>query len=107
MGQLLAADVTAHITNADGEIDEVVGREPYLRRIEAMQLPAVRFSIELTQPPVAVGPDRALIMVEVAARKEDRSLRNYAAHLLRISDGKIAEWWMVDAKPAESARFWS
>lgn len=30
-----------------------------------------------------------------------------AAHLLRISDGQITEWCMVEAKPAESDAFWA
>jgi hypothetical protein len=39
--------------------------------------PAARFSVELTQAPGQVG------------------------------GGQIAEWWMVDAKPAESDEFWA
>jgi hypothetical protein len=31
----------------------------------------------------------------------------YFIHLLRIAAGRITEWRMVDAKPAESDRFWS
>jgi hypothetical protein len=29
----------------------------------------------------------------------------FAGHLLRIDGKRIAEWWMVDAKPAESDTF--
>ncbi len=107
MRALLAEDVRAYITDADGEIDEVRGRDEYLRRLEAMDLPAARFSVELTQAPVPVDSDRALVMVEVRARKGDRVLHNFAAHLLRVAGGRITEWRMVDAKPAESDRFWS
>jgi hypothetical protein len=72
-----------------------------------MDLPAARFRVELTQQPVAIGEDRVLAMVEVHAERGERTLHNFAAHLLRLEDGRIAEWWMVDAKPAESDAFWA
>lgn len=46
-------------------------------------------------------------MVEIHARRGDRSLHNFAAHLVRVSDGRITELRMVDAKPADSDAFWS
>ncbi len=46
-------------------------------------------------------------MVEVRANRGGRSLHNFAAHLLRISDGRITELRMVEAKPAESDAFWA
>jgi ketosteroid isomerase-like protein len=106
MREALAPDLVAWVTNAEGTMDRVEGREEYLGRIEAMDLPAARFRVELTQPPVAVGPDRVLAMVEVHAERGERSLHNFAAHLLRLDGERIAEWWMVDAKPAESDSFW-
>ena len=45
-------------------------------------------------------------MVEIRAHRGDRSLHNFAAHLLRVAGGRVAEWRMVDAKPAESDAFW-
>jgi hypothetical protein len=61
---------------------------------------------ELTQPPVPVDPDLVLALVEVHAERDGRTLHNFAAHLLRLTDNQIAEWWMADAKPAESDSFW-
>jgi len=107
MRALLGEDLVAYITNADGGMDEVEGREAYLSRVEAMDLASARFSIELTQPPVTVDSDRVLVMVEVRARRGGRSLHNFAAHLLRIAGGRITDWRMVDTKPAESDEFWS
>lgn len=107
MRALLAEDVVAYVTNAEGGVDRVEGRDAYLARVEAMELPSARFSIERTQQPVSVDPDRVLVMVEIHAHREGRSLHNFAAHLLRIADGRITDWWMVDAKPAESDEFWS
>ena len=54
-----------------------------------------------------VDADKVLLMVEVRAERGGRRLHNFAGHLLRIDGGRIAEWWMVDAKPAESDEFWS
>ena len=107
MRELLASDLVAWVTGADGEMARVEGRDEYLGRIEAMDLPAARFSVELTQVPVEVGPDRVLLMVEVHAERGGRTLHNFAGHLLRIDGERIAEWWMVDAKPAESDAFWA
>jgi ketosteroid isomerase-like protein len=105
MRALLAEDVVAYVTNAEGGVDEVQGREAYLSAVEAMDLPSARFSVELTQRPVTVGPDQVPVMVEIRARRGARSLHNFAAHLLRIAGGRITEWRMVDAKPAESDAF--
>jgi ketosteroid isomerase-like protein len=107
MRAALAPDLVAWVTGSDGTMDRVDGRDTYLERIEAMDLPAASFRVELTQQPVAIGEDRVLAMVEVHAERGGRSLHNFAAHLLRLEDGLIAEWWMVDAKPAESDAFWA
>jgi ketosteroid isomerase-like protein len=107
MRELLAPDMVSWVTGADGEMMRLEGREDYLGRVEAMDLPAARFSVELTQAAVPVGPDRVLLMVEVHAERGVRTLHNFAGHLLRIEGEQIAEWWMVDAKPAESDTFWS
>jgi hypothetical protein len=72
-----------------------------------MDLPSVDYRVTLTQPPVMVDDGRVMIMVEVRAAKSARTLHNFAAHLLRVADRQIAEWWMVDAKPAESDQFWT
>ena len=107
MRSLLAEDLVAFITNAEGGLDRIEGREEYLNRVEAMDLPSARFSVELTQAPVPVDSEQVLIMVEVRARRDGRSLHNFAAHLLRVADGRVTEWRMVEAKPAESDEFWS
>jgi ketosteroid isomerase-like protein len=107
MRELLAPDLVAWVTDADGAMARLVGRDDYLGRVEAMDLPAAEFSVELTQAPVKVGPDRVMLMVEVHAERGGRTLHNFAGHLLRIDGEQIAEWWMVDAKPAESDAFWA
>jgi hypothetical protein len=49
-----------------------------------------------------------LFMVEIKAERLGRSLHNFAGILIRLTDdGKMAEYRMVEALPAESDRFWS
>ncbi|HRV61274.1 MAG: nuclear transport factor 2 family protein [Solirubrobacterales bacterium] len=107
MRELLAPDLIAWITDSTGQMDRVEGRDGYLARIEQMDLPGAEFRVELTQPPVEIESDKVLLMVEVHAERGGRSLHNFAGHLLRLDGEQIAEWWMVDAKPAESDQFWS
>jgi ketosteroid isomerase-like protein len=104
--QLLTEDVVSYVTNADGGVDEVHGRESYVARIAAMDVPSARLRLDVTQA-VAISPDQVLVMVEVTAARGERTLHNHAAHLLRVRDGKIAQMWMVEALPAYSAEFWS
>ena len=107
MRSLLAEDLVAFITNAEGGLDRVEGREEYLSRVEAMDLPSARFSVELTQAPVAGGFRSGLGDGRGPCRARRQSLHNFAAHLLRVADGRVTEWRMVEAKPAESDEFWS
>lgn len=108
MRALLAPELVAWVTNSGGGMDRVEGRDMYLAGLEAMDLPAASFRVELTQEPVPIDDDRVLAMIEVRAERGGRTLQNFAAHLLRVDEGgRIAEWWMVDAKPAESDAFWA
>jgi ketosteroid isomerase-like protein len=107
MRAVLADDMTSYITNADGGTDRVDGADALLARIEAMDLPSANYSVELTQPPVPVPPDKVMAMVEIHAERGGRSLHNFAAHLLTIAGGEVSEWRMADAKPAESDAFWA
>jgi hypothetical protein len=105
MRSLLADDLRAYITNREGGVDEV-GAEEYLRRVAAMDLPGAQFTLAVTQA-VAPRPEMVIAMVEVNASRGGRTLHNHAAHCLFVRDGLVAEWWMVEALPAESEAFWS
>lgn len=102
---LLADDLRAYITNRDGGVDEV-GAEEYLERIAAMDLPSAQLKLTITQT-VAPRPGMVLAMVEVNAARGSRTLHNHAAHCLFMRNGLVAEWWMIEALPAESDAFWS
>lgn len=107
MRGVLDDDLVGFVTGPDGAEFEVTGADAYLSAIEAMDLPSAEFSVTLTQAPVLADPDRVLMMVEVRARRGDRALHNYAAHLVRVAGGRIIELRMVEAKPAESDAFWA
>ena len=66
-----------------------------------------RYRVTLTQRPVVVDDSSVLVMVEVRAAKSGRTLHNVAAHLLRVTNDQVTEWWMIEAKPAESDQFWA
>ena len=70
-------------------------------------LPSAEFRIALHAQLVEPTPGQVLAMVEINATRGERRLQNHAAHLLSIVDGVVAEWWMVEALPAESDAFWS
>jgi len=107
MRELMDPAMVAWVTDASGASEVVTGADAYLDRIAAMDLPAVRYRVGLTQSPVAIEDDLVLLMVEVHAERDDRRLDNFAAHVLRVADGRVTEWRMADAKPAESDRFWA
>jgi ketosteroid isomerase-like protein len=107
MRELLAPDLIAWVTNADGEGDRVTGREEYLARIAAMDLPAAQYRVTLTRSPAAIDDHLLLLMIEVQAERNGRRLQNFAAHVLRVDDGRVTQWRMADVKPAESDQFWS
>jgi predicted 3-demethylubiquinone-9 3-methyltransferase (glyoxalase superfamily) len=106
MRALLADDVQARVTNAEGGEDVVTGADAYLARVAGMDVGAAQLTITPGQV-TTIPPDQVLAMVIVHAHREKRCLENYATHLLKIENGRIRQMWMVDARPAESADFWS
>ncbi len=105
MRALLSDDLRAYITNRDGGVDEV-GADEYVRRVEAMDLASADFQIAITQV-VNPRPNMVLMMVEVRAGRHGRALHNHATHCLFTDDGRVTEWWMVEALPEESDAFWA
>ena len=101
---LLADDLTAYVTNASGEADLVSGREDYMARVPDLR--SAGGSVEVTQV-LEIDEELVLSMVEIRAKREGRELHNFAAFLARIRGGRIADLWMVDARPAYSDEFWS
>ena len=100
----LAPDLVAWVTNADGGVDEVRGRDAYRARIPDMD--SAEWRIDVTQV-LAIDAERVLTAVENRAHRHGKDLHNFAAFLARVADRQIAELWMVEARPAYSDEFWS
>jgi len=105
MEKLLDPDVVSHITNAYGGVDKVQGREALMKRIRAMNVVGVKFRITITQM-VTIKPEQGLVMVEIKAIREGKTLHNFAAFLIHVKNSRINNLWMVEASPAHSDKFW-
>jgi ketosteroid isomerase-like protein len=103
MRAALAEDMTAYVTNAEGGVDRVHGRDSYVRRLLALKAPVL--SVTVTQS-VTVSADQGLLMVEIRAERKGRSLHNFSAFLATVRDDQVSELWMVEALPAYSDEFW-
>jgi ketosteroid isomerase-like protein len=104
MRDCMAEDAVSWITNAEGGSDRVEGREGWIARVPSLE--GAEGSVDVVQV-VPVDDQHTLTMIEVHAARKGRTLHNFAAFLTRVQDGRIAELWMVDAKPAESDAFWA
>jgi ketosteroid isomerase-like protein len=103
MRSALATDMIGYVTNAEGGVDRVDGRENYLQGLLALNAPEL--TVRVTQT-VTVAPDSTLTMVEIRAERAGKTLHNFSAFLARIDNEQIVELWMVEALPAYSAEFW-
>ena len=104
MTDALSDSLVAYVTNADGGVDEMQGRDAYMARVPGGD---AEYSAEVTQV-VSVSPTQVLAMVEITASRNGRALHNHAGFLARFdADGRVDELWMVDALPAYSDEFWS
>jgi ketosteroid isomerase-like protein len=104
MRNAMAEDAVSWITNAEGGSDRVEGREGWIARVPSLE--GAEGRVDVVQV-VGVDADHMLTMIEVHAVRKGHTLHNFAAFLTRVQDDRIAELWMVDAKPAESDAFWS
>jgi ketosteroid isomerase-like protein len=104
MRDCMTEDAVTWITNAQGGSDRVEGREGWIARVPSLE--GAEGGVDVVQV-VPIDADRMLTMIEVHAARKGRTLHNFAAFLARVEGGRIAELWMVDAKPAESDAFWA
>jgi ketosteroid isomerase-like protein len=104
MRNAMTEDAVSWITNAEGGSDRVEGREGWIARVPSLEGAEGRVDVVQVVP---VDADHMLTMIEVHASRKGRTLHNFAAFLTRVQSDRIAELWMVDAKPAESDAFWS
>ena len=100
----LADDLVGWITNRDGGLDRTDGADAYLSRLPDLR--EAELEARITQV-LGVDDERAMTMVAIRATRRGLDLRNHAAFLARVVDGRVAELWMVEAQPAYSDEFWS
>lgn len=105
MEELMNEKAVNFVTNASGGVDTLKGREAYMQRVLAMNIPEVNPSLNVTQI-LTTKPNQVLVMVEVKAKQDEKVLHNFATFLVNFKDDKIAEMWMVEALPAYSNAFW-
>ena len=105
LASFLDEGVVAHVTNARAGVDIVSGRQSLVDRFRLMDIKKAGLELTVTQI-VTISATQIMLMVEVNAFMDDKSLHNFAAHLLTIKNSKIVEMWMVEALPAYSDEFW-
>jgi len=101
---LLADDALVYVTNAEGGVDRVEGRDQAIARLP--DLTGAEWSTAITQV-LVVDDERVMTMIEVKAKRKGKELHNFAAFLARVPGEQIRDLWMVEAKPAYSDEFWS
>ena len=57
--------------------------------------------------PAAIDDHLVLLMVKVQAERNSRRLRDFAAHVLRVDDGRVHAISGSQRQPGESDQFWS
>ena len=102
---LMAEDAVNYVTNRKGGVDKVLGREPYLERVKAMNVATAHLRMFIPQI-LTIQPGKVLLMVEVKAERSPKTLHNFAAVLMEIKNGHIHQTWMVEALPEKSDDFW-
>jgi ketosteroid isomerase-like protein len=105
LGALLAADTVWHINdvkplNGDKHgVDEVF---QFLGKL--MEISGGTFAIKVNE---FMGNDsHASMLIEETAQRDGKSLKAAAVHVMRMVDGKVAEFWASSPDPANEA-FWS
>ncbi|MEM7442774.1 MAG: nuclear transport factor 2 family protein [Pseudomonadota bacterium] len=101
----LGENVVAEVTQRDASTIELHGRAAYMANVEALDIPAVRPRVWITQI-ARVSDTQVLFMVEGKIERKGRKLHNHAAYLMTIADDRIQRIWMVEALPEESDTFW-
>lgn len=104
MRSCMADDMIGWITNAEGGVDRTDGADAYMARLP--DLSEAKLQTRITQV-LGIDDERVMTMIAIRASRKGKDLENYAAFLARVSDGLVAELWMVEAQPAYSDEFWS
>lgn len=105
MARRLAVDARSYVTQPDGGVALVKGRDAYMKTIASVDYASADLAMNITQI-LEVGPGRVMVMVEIRAARKGRELHNFAAFLIDVRGGQITTMRMVEARPAYSDEFW-
>ncbi len=102
---ILAKDMKSYITNAEGGVNLLKGNDALIHSFQSLDVKTVKPDIQITQM-VTIKVNQVMVMVEIKAKRKNKSLHNFATFLLDFDDGLINELHMVEALPAYSDEFW-
>src|SRR3990167_3416710 len=103
--KLLAVDVISYVTNAQGGVNMLKGRDALIQSIQAVDYKSVKPDISITQL-LKINENQGMVMVEIKAQRKGKTLHNFAAHLINTKQDLISEIRIVEALPAYSDEFW-
>lgn len=105
IGGLLASDTVWHINDVaplNGDKTGVEGVFGFLGSL--MEMTGGTFGIKVNE---YLGNDtHAAMLIHESAERDGKTLSASAVHVMRIQNGKVAEFWASTADPANTA-FWS
>lgn len=105
MGDCVTEDLKAYITNAEGGVNLLSGRDAFVESVGQLDVKTVQPTLTITQI-LKIADDQYLFMIEVKAERKGRHLHNFAAYLTGFEAGRIKSLHMVEALPQYSDAFW-
>ena len=102
---LLANNVMSYVTNPEGGVNLLKGRDAFMENINMLDVKSVSPRVDITQL-LKINQNQGMVMVEVKAKRKGKTLHNHAAYLINVTNGLISEIRMVEALPAYSDEFW-
>ena len=105
LGALMASDTVWHINDVKPLNGDYKGVDEVFRFLGGlMEASGGTFAIEVSE---YMGNDtHAATLIHESAQRDGKTLASPAVHVMRIVDGKIAEFWASSPDPANES-FWS
>ncbi len=105
LGELLAPDTVWHINDVkplNGDYQGVDGVFGFLGGL--MEASGGTFVIDVRE--YMANDSHAAMLIHQTAQRDGKALASPAVHVIRVVEGKIAEFWAASSDPASDA-FWS
>ncbi len=105
LDKLLDTNVKSYMTNREGGVNLIEGSLALITNLKSLDVETVKPTIKITQIN-EINAFQVLVMIEIQANRNAKSLHNFAAYLITFHNEKIIEIQMVEAKPQYSDEFW-